>query len=48
MILLQYRVNGIVERDLDLMLKSHSALAGKDYIERRDFKNLFEVYIRQA
>mmetsp|Transcript_35322 Transcript_35322/g.34350 ORF Transcript_35322/g.34350 Transcript_35322/m.34350 type:complete len:293 (-) Transcript_35322:159-1037(-) len=45
-VLLKFRVSGIVERDLELLLKAHPQISGKDYIDRNDFKHMFESYIR--
>lgn len=36
------------EQDLDIVLKTHRLLAGKDHIELADFKALFEYPVAQA
>ena len=36
------KLQGITERDLDVLLKTHHAVAQKDFIERNDMKIMFE------
>lgn len=38
----------IRENEIDILLKTNSHVQGKDFIERSDFKNIFEAAIRQA
>ena len=47
-ILLNLRVRNVRETDLDLFLKSSFFIQNKDYIDRYDFRNLFEFHIREA
>lgn len=36
------------EQDIDILLKTHPLLAGKDYLDLNDFRSLFEVPVEQA
>lgn len=36
------------EQDVDILLKTHPLLAGKDYIDLSDFKALFEIPVQNA
>jgi hypothetical protein len=36
------------EQDLDIVLKTHRLLAGKDFIELTDFRSIFEYPVAQA
>lgn len=47
-ILLNLRVRNVKETDLELFLKSSFFLQNKDYIDRNDFRNLFEYHVRET
>lgn len=47
-ILLNMKIRNIRETDLELFLKSSFFLQSKDYIDRNDFRNMFESNIREA
>jgi len=36
------------EQDVDILLKTHPLLAGKDYIDVNDFKAMFEIPVQNA
>jgi hypothetical protein len=36
------------DQDVDIMLKTHPLLAGKDFIEIKDFRTIFEIPVQQA
>jgi hypothetical protein len=46
-ILQNLRIRQIREIDLEVFMKSASVFAQKDYIDRNDFKNMFEFHIRE-
>lgn len=40
--------DNIREQEMDIFLKTQSLIAGKDFIELSDFRNLFEIPVAQA
>src|SRR5947209_7234307 len=47
-VLMNMKVAGVKEHDLELFLKTHHLLQGKQYMERQEFKQIFEQEIRKA
>jgi hypothetical protein len=38
----------IRQQDVDILLKTHPMLAGKDYIDLNDFRGIFEIPVQMA
>ena len=41
-VLSDLKIQGVTERELDILLKTHQAIAHKDFIQRNDMKAMFE------
>jgi len=41
-VLSDLKMQGVTEKDIDILMKTHAAVAHKDFIQRNDMKAIFE------
>ena len=41
-ILSDLRLDGVTDRDLDLLVRTHPQIANTEFLEKNDIKNMFE------
>ena len=41
-LLLDLHIRNVTEKDIDILLKTHTEICNKDYLSRQDISNVFE------